>query len=71
MLSFIYAPINTVRCLESLILTKFRLPSGNRTVSFAAQSSFFFHGSTAMVGLGLLIVEVSRSHSVGRTSLEE
>jgi len=23
----------------------------------------FYHGSTALVGLGLLIVEVSRSHS--------
>lgn len=59
-----YAPINTVRCLDSLILIKFRLAGGNITVSFARQSSiFFFHSSTALVGLGFLIVAVSKSHS--------
>ena len=26
---------------------------------------FFFHGCVALMGLGLLIVEVSRSHAVG------
>jgi hypothetical protein len=37
--------------------------------------TFFYHGSSALVGLDLLIVEVSRSHSdthtLGRTSLDE
>ena len=37
--SLIYVPINTVRCLESLILIKFRLASGSITVSFARHSS--------------------------------
>jgi len=32
-------------------------------------SSVFLHGSTALVGVGLLVAEVSRSHSVTLTTL--
>ena len=36
---------------------------GTLVLSLTFAIMFFFHGSTALVGLGLLIVEVSRSHA--------
>ena len=40
-----------------------RLVGYQLPIEFINLATSFFHGSTALVGLGLLIVEVSRSHS--------
>jgi hypothetical protein len=38
-------------------------PQPSHYTNYATLVAFFFHGSTALAGLGLLLIEVSRSHS--------
>jgi hypothetical protein len=56
------------RGLHVLLIQKYRRLKGKKTLKAIGNDFYkpfanFFHGSTALTGLGLLVVEVSRTHS--------